>query len=304
MLSPWQLERHESLQCARAWPMPTEPCSTQFSTLRGERRKRKSLDLITKWQALWPLQPLQQALQLNQRTSLCLYQSPLHTKWKNRCESAHLVRDKTPTKKGKEELDETGYSETRLSWEQEEEEAEFINTAVTTQSLSSGELQDMQKDFSCHPVEHIVTWLLWCWDEGASSLELEGRGAQQLGSLSSEGGIDKVIRKGAQAYLDPRGTWDARENNHKRGKFPGKLLCQFPMGSSPASAEGTLMKGLLICIYRKWAKNSMTRTREPLSPDRLRKRTTVFIGLCGFDRLIRKTNSRIRFQWTLAHSIP
>ncbi|GAB0183663.1 hypothetical protein GRJ2_000831600 [Grus japonensis] len=57
----------------------------------------------------------------------------------------------------------------------------------------------MWKDFSCLPGEHIITWLLHCWDNGASSLELEGREAKQLGSLSREGGIDKAIGKKAQA---------------------------------------------------------------------------------------------------------
>ncbi|GAB0208045.1 hypothetical protein GRJ2_003270200 [Grus japonensis] len=57
----------------------------------------------------------------------------------------------------------------------------------------------MWKDFSRLPGEHIITWLLRCWDNGASSLELEGREAKQLGSLSREGGIDKAIGKKAQA---------------------------------------------------------------------------------------------------------
>ncbi|GAB0209563.1 hypothetical protein GRJ2_003422000 [Grus japonensis] len=57
----------------------------------------------------------------------------------------------------------------------------------------------MWKDFSRLPGEHIVTWLLQCWDNRASSLELEGREAKQLGSLSREGGIDKAIRKKTQA---------------------------------------------------------------------------------------------------------
>ncbi|GAB0178333.1 hypothetical protein GRJ2_000298600 [Grus japonensis] len=56
----------------------------------------------------------------------------------------------------------------------------------------------MRKDFSRLPGEHIITWLLRCWDNGASSLELEGREAKQLGSLSREGGIDKAIGKKAQ----------------------------------------------------------------------------------------------------------
>jgi len=53
----------------------------------------------------------------------------------------------------------------------------------------------MRKDFSCHPGEHIVTWLLRCWDNGASSLKLEGKEGKQLGSLAREGGIDKAIGK-------------------------------------------------------------------------------------------------------------
>jgi len=35
-------------------------------------------------------------------------------------------------------------------------------------------------------------------DNRAGSLDLEGREAKQLGSLSREGGIDKAIAKGAQ----------------------------------------------------------------------------------------------------------
>ena len=35
-----------------------------------------------------------------------------------------------------------------------------IETEIITQSLSLSELLDMRKDFSCHPDEHIVTWLL------------------------------------------------------------------------------------------------------------------------------------------------
>ncbi|KAK4830583.1 hypothetical protein QYF61_011818 [Mycteria americana] len=42
--------------------------------------------------------------------------------------------------------------------------------------------------------EHIVTWLLRCWDNRASTLEVEGKETKQLGSLS----IDKAIGEGAQ----------------------------------------------------------------------------------------------------------
>ena len=75
---------------------------------------------------------------------------------------------------------------------EQEEEAE---PEIITRSLSPSELRDMRKDFSRHPGEHIITWLLRCWDNGAGSLELEGREAKQLASLSREGGIDKVIGK-------------------------------------------------------------------------------------------------------------
>ena len=60
----------------------------------------------------------------------------------------------------------------------------------------------MWKDFSRHPGEHIVTWLLRCWDNGASSLELEGKEAKQLGSLARDGGIDKAIGKKEQILFE------------------------------------------------------------------------------------------------------
>jgi len=69
-------------------------------------------------------------------------------------------------------------------------------TEIITRSLSLGEMRDMRKDFSRHPGEHIVTWLLRCWDNEASSMELEGKEAKQLGSLARDGGIDRPLGKG------------------------------------------------------------------------------------------------------------
>ncbi|KAK4828829.1 hypothetical protein QYF61_000886 [Mycteria americana] len=66
-----------------------------------------------------------------------------------------------------------------------EEEEELVNK---TESICSPYLS-----------EHVVTWLLRCWDNGASSLELESKEAKQPGSLPREGGIDKATGKGAQA---------------------------------------------------------------------------------------------------------
>ncbi|GAB0210094.1 hypothetical protein GRJ2_003475200 [Grus japonensis] len=81
----------------------------------------------------------------------------------------------------------------------------------------------MRKDFSCLPGEHIITWLLRCWDNGASSLELEGREAKQLGSLSREGGIDKAIGKKTQALsLWRRLLSSVRE----RYPFSEDVICQ------------------------------------------------------------------------------
>ncbi|KAM9628657.1 uncharacterized protein ACIBXB_017824 [Morphnus guianensis] len=106
--------------------------------------------------------------------SVAPVQKKKHTK-----KSVRLLRDE----------DEPGSSR-----EQEEEaEPERI-----TRSLSLSELRDMRKEFSRHPGEHIVTWLLRCWDNGASSVELEGKEAKQLGSLSREGGIDKAIGRKTQ----------------------------------------------------------------------------------------------------------
>ena len=48
----------------------------------------------------------------------------------------------------------------------------------------------MQKDFSHQPDKQILSWLLQCWDFGASRQELEGKEAQQMGSLASNKAID------------------------------------------------------------------------------------------------------------------
>ena len=81
--------------------------------------------------------------------------------------------------------------------QEQEKEAE---PEIITPSLSLSELRDTQKDFSRHPGEHIVIWLLQCWDNGANSLESEGKEAKQLGFLAREGDIDKANRKKAQAF--------------------------------------------------------------------------------------------------------
>jgi len=70
-------------------------------------------------------------------------------------------------------------------------------TEIITRSLSLSEMRDVE-NFSRHPGERIVTWLLWCWDNRASSLQIEGKEAKKLGSLARDGGIDKASGKKAQ----------------------------------------------------------------------------------------------------------
>lgn len=52
-----------------------------------------------------------------------------------------------------------------------------------------------------HPSKHIITWVLQCWDNEASSLDLVSIEARQLGTLSREDGIDKQIEKETQAFI-------------------------------------------------------------------------------------------------------
>ncbi|KAM9591477.1 uncharacterized protein ACIBXB_006274 [Morphnus guianensis] len=79
----------------------------------------------------------------------------------------------------------------------EEGVRELKQEAETTQSLTSSELRDLRKDYSRQPGERIAAWLLRCWDNGADSQQLEGKEAQQLGSLARNRGIERGIGKEA-----------------------------------------------------------------------------------------------------------
>ncbi|KAJ7399935.1 hypothetical protein BTVI_110142 [Pitangus sulphuratus] len=100
--------------------------------------------------------------------------APIQKK-KSKTKSVRLVRD-----------------EEKVGSSEQEEEA---GPEIITQSLSLGELQDMQKDFSCQSGEPLVTWLLRCWDIVAHDMKLDGSEAKQLRSLSWDAGIDKGIGK-------------------------------------------------------------------------------------------------------------
>ena len=64
---------------------------------------------------------------------------------------------------------------------------------ITERSLKLNEIRGLRKDFTRHPSEPIVTWLLRCWDNGASSVSLDGSEARQLGGIARDSAIDRHI---------------------------------------------------------------------------------------------------------------
>ncbi|XP_021236236.1 uncharacterized protein LOC110389699 [Numida meleagris] len=66
---------------------------------------------------------------------------------------------------------------------------------LTTCPLKMTELRVLRKDFTQHPGERIVTWLLRCWDSGANSALLDSTEACQLGSIARDSAIDRDIRR-------------------------------------------------------------------------------------------------------------
>ncbi|KAK4807120.1 hypothetical protein QYF61_018461 [Mycteria americana] len=118
----------------------------------------------------------------------------------------------------------------------------------------------MRKDFSRHPGEHIATWLLRCWDSGANSLELEGKEAKQLGSLSTEGGIDKAIGKGEPA----RSLW-RRLLSAIRERYPFKEDVVYRSGKWTTMEKGIQYLrelAVLEVIY-----GDLNDVRSPIDPD-------------------------------------
>ncbi|KAK4811292.1 hypothetical protein QYF61_023344 [Mycteria americana] len=143
---------------------------------------------------------------------------------------------------------------------EEEEEEELVNETETTRSLSLSELRDMRKYFSRHPGEHIVTWLLQCWDSGPNSLELEDKEAKQLGSVSREGGIDKAIGKGEPA----RSLW-RRLLSAIRERYPFKEDVVYCPGKSTTMEKGIQYlreSAVLEVIY-----GDLNDVRSPIDPD-------------------------------------
>lgn len=66
------------------------------------------------------------------------------------------------------------------------------------------------------------SWLLKCWANGASGLELEDREAQQLGSLTRDHLTHKIVRKGT----DVCNLWRQLMSSMKVTAFKNKVNYQ------------------------------------------------------------------------------
>jgi len=173
-------ERHRSPQCAGVWPTPTElPCSTLFSALKGKggEKKRQALRLALPPQPA--LQPLPTGTTAAGAAPVALVVTAAAPAPAPAAGIAAEPNDQpvlvavapVKLKKDAKRADCSGRDDDEPGSSRETE------TEIITRSLSLSELRDMRKDFTRHPGEHIVTWLLRCWDNGASSLELEGQAA-------------------------------------------------------------------------------------------------------------------------------
>ena len=76
----------------------------------------------------------------------------------------------------------------------EESNEEEISITVR-RPLKMTEIQSSRKEFTRGPNETLVTWLLHCWDGGASSLSLDGNEACQLGDIARDKSIDRGISR-------------------------------------------------------------------------------------------------------------
>nr|XP_013053966.2 uncharacterized protein LOC106047159 [Anser cygnoides] len=139
-------------------------------------------------------------------------------------ESAQLVRNEaaSPKREQEEGSEEESCSEAE-QWEEQEGDETEMSDSETTRYLSLRELRYIREDFRRFPGEHIVTWLLRCWDTGAGRYRLKGKEAQQLGFLARHWGIDRTIGKGAQASTLWRRLLSAVKEMYP---FKEDLVCQ------------------------------------------------------------------------------
>ncbi|XP_071890629.1 uncharacterized protein [Anas platyrhynchos] len=139
-------------------------------------------------------------------------------------ESAQLVRNEAASPKQEQEKGSEEKSCSKAEqWEEQKGDETEVSESENTQYLSLRDLQYIREDFRHFPGEHIVTWLLRCWDSGAGRYRLTGKEAQQLGFLTRHWGIDRMIRKGEQASTLWRRLLSAVK---ERYPFKEDLVCQ------------------------------------------------------------------------------
>jgi len=187
-------------------------------------------------------------------------------KWKRK--SARLVREEGSPKE-EEEGEMAGTSKAGPSQKQQEDETEIIKESEITRSLSLSEMREIRKDYGRRPGEHILTWLLRCWDAGANSLQLEGNEAKQLGSLSRERVIDKVIGRGAQALSLWRRLLAA-----VRERYPHKEDIVYQIGKWTTIDKG--LQHLRELAVREMIYSDLDNAQTPQDPDEVQCTTSMW----------------------------
>jgi len=77
----------------------------------------------------------------------------------------------------------------------EESDEEGVTVTTIRRSLKMTEIQGIRKEFMQYPNETVVSWLLWCWDNRASSVSLNSNEACQLGNITWHSAIDRGISR-------------------------------------------------------------------------------------------------------------
>ena len=77
----------------------------------------------------------------------------------------------------------------------EESEEEGVIVTTFRRPLKMTEIHSCRKEFIQHLNETIVTWLLQFWDNGASSVSVDGSKARQLGNIARDSAIDRGISR-------------------------------------------------------------------------------------------------------------
>lgn len=78
----------------------------------------------------------------------------------------------------------------------------------------------MWKDYTQHRNENIVTWMLWCWDAGASNVDLGGKETLWLvGIIRDPASARGISRKQNWAYTLWKWILTALRERSLQGRF-------------------------------------------------------------------------------------